>query len=158
MPEPFERFINRSDELDDYRLLRIADILARAESLDFDVAGLADAIERMLDCGRFRDDTTLQDVSMFQQFGEGAARAPEASLRPPSPPIRPSSAQSAASRTTQAEPRTCVICISEEPVAAALPCGHLILCEGCREEGAIGCGDSCPLCRRRVDGVFRIWV
>ena len=53
----------------------------------------------------------------------------------------------------EAEARECAICWEEEMNTAVMPCGHLVACEGCARQV-----EQCPVCRRGVSGVLRIWV
>lgn len=74
---------------------------------------------------------------------------------------RPSSAQS--SRTgsgagSVVEEKYCVICISEPPNVALLPCGHMVICQTCNASRAVKQGDLCPVCRKRVESVNRIYT
>lgn len=45
----------------------------------------------------------------------------------------------------------CVICLAEVASYAAVPCGHLALCERC------GVQPTCPVCRTKVQRVMRIY-
>lgn len=89
----------------------------------------------------------------------------ERSSFPPPPAVnlnilevpRPVSALSNVSGATTSE-KTCVICITDPPLIAALPCGHLVLCMDCHKRGALREGDPCPLCRTAMAGIVRIWV
>ena len=47
----------------------------------------------------------------------------------------------------------CVVCMVKEPVMAVMPCGHLCLCEDCDSTVTI-----CPVCRRCVESLSRIYV
>jgi len=58
-------------------------------------------------------------------------------------------------RATDDETRACVICITNEKQCAAVPCGHLMYCISCatkRQE------TKCPMCRKKIKDVIRIYV
>ena len=46
----------------------------------------------------------------------------------------------------------CRICYEEEMDALFFDCGHVVACEGCAR--AVEC---CPVCRREVKAVVRVW-
>lgn len=46
----------------------------------------------------------------------------------------------------------CVICLSEAPVHAVAPCGHLAFCDGCRQEQGY-----CPCCRQEICMLLRVY-
>lgn len=47
----------------------------------------------------------------------------------------------------------CIICLSEEPVYALVPCGHLALCGNC----AVCPQTRCPICRQQTVSSLRIF-
>lgn len=49
----------------------------------------------------------------------------------------------------------CVICL-EVATQATIPCGHLIVCENC--EWSIEDECSCPVCRRKLEGLLRVFI
>lgn len=58
-------------------------------------------------------------------------------------------------RATDDETRACVICITNEKQCAAVPCGHLMYCISCatkRQE------TKCPMCRKKIKDVIRIYA
>lgn len=53
----------------------------------------------------------------------------------------------------------CVVCMDGSATHAIVPCGHQVLCAKCAGiYGPHGEHTSCPLCRRAVGGVFKIFV
>ena len=50
------------------------------------------------------------------------------------------------------EERLCGICMEEEMDCCFYDCGHVAACEGCARQV-----DVCPVCRRGVKAVVRIW-
>mmetsp|Transcript_19754 Transcript_19754/g.34710 ORF Transcript_19754/g.34710 Transcript_19754/m.34710 type:complete len:867 (-) Transcript_19754:278-2878(-) len=77
----------------------------------------------------------------------------------PLPPGRPrgfaGSLRGLVTLSMRARERECKICMGGEADAALVPCGHLVACEGCarRLEGGL-----CPICRRGVVGVQRVYL
>ena len=63
------------------------------------------------------------------------------------------------------EESLCVICLSEPKTFLCSPCGHKCLCKACAdayrridEDGWVRQGKTeCPLCRRSVKSVMRVW-
>lgn len=56
--------------------------------------------------------------------------------------------------SSQGEP--CVICLTDPRTTAILPCRHLCLCQECAQQLSIGAqvqGDTCPICRGRIDSI-----
>ena len=51
------------------------------------------------------------------------------------------------------EMRLCQICYEEEMDALFYDCGHVAACETCARQV-----EDCPVCRRRVKAVVRIWM
>lgn len=51
------------------------------------------------------------------------------------------------------EMRLCQICYEEEMDALFFDCGHVAACEGCARQV-----EDCPVCRRRVKAVCKIWM
>ncbi len=49
---------------------------------------------------------------------------------------------------------SCCICLTEKARHAAIPCGHLAFCSACAPRA----GGSCPICRRRLCGVLRVYT
>ena len=51
----------------------------------------------------------------------------------------------------------CVVCMSEERVAACLPCRHLCLCQGCAYRFRMDLEQQkCPLCRQTVNDMIQV--
>lgn len=46
----------------------------------------------------------------------------------------------------------CAICFENEAIVALNPCGHTNFCYGCIKNIEI-----CPICRKRIEGVLRIY-
>jgi hypothetical protein len=46
----------------------------------------------------------------------------------------------------------CTICWDHDAIVAAMPCGHLCLCEGC-SNGML----ECPICRTKIDQKVKIF-
>lgn len=94
-------------------------------------------------------------------LGFAGPTLPHASAAPPrpSPPLaRPSPAveDEAASRK-EGTAATCYVCLSKPSVIAAIPCGHVLCCEGCLRKGGTLKGKSCYACRATVQGTLRIY-
>ena len=55
--------------------------------------------------------------------------------------------------------KKCIVCLEHQPTHALIPCGHLILCGGCAPnfERPEDPQSSCPLCRKSVMAVTRIF-
>lgn len=49
----------------------------------------------------------------------------------------------------------CVFCL-EVATHATIPCGHMIVCESC--EWAAENESKCPICRRRFEGLLRVFI
>lgn len=49
--------------------------------------------------------------------------------------------------------KTCIVCLVNEPVCAALPCGHMNFCVGCSRVMGLKTGSDtkCPNCRGKVE-------
>mmetsp|Transcript_80641 Transcript_80641/g.160195 ORF Transcript_80641/g.160195 Transcript_80641/m.160195 type:complete len:159 (-) Transcript_80641:446-922(-) len=61
-----------------------------------------------------------------------------------------------AAKPKQAAERECIICFSDTPTHACLPCGHLCLCCDCIiDRGASW--SQCPLCQGPTTGTVRIF-
>jgi hypothetical protein len=78
-------------------------------------------------------------------------RAPAAPLAPVSSLIQ-QLLQSAPSAPS-AEPE-CQICMAEAATFAAIPCGHRVLCSGCKLDTQL---PECPVCRTAVTSFIRIY-
>lgn len=57
----------------------------------------------------------------------------------------------------ETESRLCVVCQDVGKTHALIPCGHFCLCEHCAEHIVRQSPRVCPLCRRAVRSVVRIW-
>lgn len=55
---------------------------------------------------------------------------------------------------------TCVICSMQKPTHVILPCGHLCLCHKriCNEKYLSGGVDECPLCRKKIKEIKKVYV
>ena len=53
----------------------------------------------------------------------------------------------------QMQRNECIICFEKEKTFAFIPCGHKILCSECVKKKF----QKCPLCRKSVTGVLRIY-
>ena len=59
-----------------------------------------------------------------------------------------------AERAARKAERACVVCLDKDAIHAAMPCGHLVLCEAC----VVGLkGHKCPMCRAKVKSYLRIF-
>ena len=47
----------------------------------------------------------------------------------------------------------CVVCWERRREVACYPCMHVCLCAACA-----GAADACPMCRRPVEDVFRVFL
>ena len=56
---------------------------------------------------------------------------------------------------TEAKP-DCVVCLERTAKTAIVPCGHVCLCVTC-SRALTKLGQPCPLCRRNMTGVIRIY-
>jgi CRISPR/Cas system-associated protein Cas10 (large subunit of type III CRISPR-Cas system) len=52
------------------------------------------------------------------------------------------------------EERNCVVCLDAQRTHACLPCGHKVLCESCSN---FILGSTCPICRKKVEYVAKIY-
>jgi hypothetical protein len=68
------------------------------------------------------------------------------------PAAAPPTGSTATAAPTQQN--ACVICLSEDAVMAAVPCGHRAYCPTCT---AAARGQNCPVCRAAVRDVIRIY-
>lgn len=50
----------------------------------------------------------------------------------------------------------CCVCMTRSKDAVLTPCGHKAMCVSCGEQLKAR-GRNCPLCRRRIDGVVRVY-
>ena len=64
------------------------------------------------------------------------------------------SAENVAIDTTTLLHGNCCICLTEKACKAAIPCGHLILCESC----AVRHKGSCPICRHTVFSWLHVYT
>jgi hypothetical protein len=62
--------------------------------------------------------------------------------------ITPDQGQSAAAPSS-----FCVLCLTKEKGLACVPCGHLATCVSCGQSLR-----SCPICRREIKALFRIYL
>ena len=53
------------------------------------------------------------------------------------------------------KPQECVVCMTAAATHALLPCGHRSICEQCAKK--FGVGSQCPVCRKSVDDVSKIF-
>lgn len=76
----------------------------------------------------------------------------------PSAPAASSSTPSAdaAGADSFNESRQCCVCMDRERSAALLPCGHVCVCTECSER-LRSRGQSCPICRSRIDTSVRLF-
>ena len=51
----------------------------------------------------------------------------------------------------------CRICLSNNTNVCIIPCGHLCLCGGCSEE-LLSRDDKCPICRKKIWSLFRVYT
>ena len=51
---------------------------------------------------------------------------------------------------------SCIVCFRGDKSHAAVPCGHLCVCEACAER--IQIGDPCPVCRKEVAAKLRVYL
>ncbi len=76
-------------------------------------------------------------------------------------PLPPPSAASAAAAPPPPvhEKPVCVMCMSEPPSHAFIPCGHKQLCRVCAEDDSIvaALGQKCPVCRRDFQCIVQIF-
>ncbi len=102
------------------------------------VATVADA---MLKCG----DDMNSAAAMLLSVEDNAP--------PPAPPA------AAASPPKVEEQSSCVLCMSNAPTHAFIPCGHKQLCGECAENADIigGLATKCPVCRREFQCIVQIF-
>ncbi|KAI9026352.1 hypothetical protein DFJ74DRAFT_36873 [Hyaloraphidium curvatum] len=107
-------------------------------------------------------ETVLDQMESSRAAEAGPSNAP-----PPTPPRRtpshpPSRQPTPPHGPTHDEPdegeKQCVICLGEAPSVVALPCGHVILCLACMEARAVRTRQACPLCRKTVQSLHRIYL
>lgn len=53
--------------------------------------------------------------------------------------------------------KLCIVCLDRPKVMAILPCGHMCLCEKCGEMYKKDKTKTCPECRRKIEGVYKIF-
>lgn len=63
----------------------------------------------------------------------------------------------ARSSIAQDDEEMCVVCLSERPDHAFLPCGHLCACQGC-VKSSFPSGSNCPMCRTVTSGAIKIFA
>ena len=51
----------------------------------------------------------------------------------------------------------CVVCLEEEQTHALIPCGHRVCCATCSERLKVA-ERPCPLCRKPIEAVCRVYV
>lgn len=81
---------------------------------------------------------------------------PKPRRRPP-PPSSAEDDDGAKGEAAAAGPRCCV-CLSAPAVVAAIPCGHVLCCEGCHAAGGAPRGRPCYACRTAIAGHLRIFI
>jgi hypothetical protein len=79
------------------------------------------------------------------------AAAVGAAAAAPAPEAAPAPADWGAGRPV------CTVCMDAEVAAAMAPCFHAAFCAGCAA-AAVAAGNGCPVCRRAVSKVQRIYL
>ena len=55
--------------------------------------------------------------------------------------------------------RTCIICMTDEPIYVCVPCGHMILCESCVKAGSHNqLQGKCPTCRSDIQTLTKVFI
>ena len=62
-----------------------------------------------------------------------------------------------ATRESNSQASTCVICLDSRSTHACIPCGHRCICELCADTEMMTQQKCCPVCRRDVAMVMRIF-
>ena len=53
-------------------------------------------------------------------------------------------------------PETCAVCLVEKVNQVLIPCGHIVLCEGCADRIVNFESETCPLCRAHIETTRRV--
>lgn len=127
-----------------------------------DLDSLADAVRRLM-VDTPQEEITIEAVLDRMELdaaqGSIATHLGEQTLAVPTTDRSQSRTSLSASDSAQtAEAKSCVICLEGVPAVALIPCGHMILCLECNDQGAVKVGDGCPVCRRSVSSLARIFT
>lgn len=64
----------------------------------------------------------------------------------------------ASSSQMQNSASDCVICMDEKRCITCIPCGHVVYCESCCKQTSVKSSTSCPICRKKVDRMMKIFI
>jgi len=62
----------------------------------------------------------------------------------------------AAAERNQKVKETCSVCLVEKVNQVLIPCGHIVLCEGCADRIVNFESETCPLCRAHIETTRRV--
>jgi len=51
---------------------------------------------------------------------------------------------------------SCIICMSNEAMNACIPCCHVVFCDSCAQLSRAASMSRCPVCRTRLEDLFRL--
>ena len=123
---------------------------------------------------RVSSSSVAEAVSLFERLShsetarltevaesETAASTPESSSESPEVVSNTTVEAAPESRTSESADAgtSCVVCLSEAPTHAFVPCGHRCVCGDC--EGLFASGGrraACPLCRKEVRACIKIFL
>lgn len=56
--------------------------------------------------------------------------------------------------------KVCTICMCNKAEIATIPCGHVVTCQNCVKSINSGarCNRKCPLCRKKIDSILRVYL
>ena len=78
--------------------------------------------------------------------------------KPPAAPAPPPIEQIIGDdQETEDESKTCCVCMSNQKRCSIQPCGHYCLCIGCANQYIQDKLTSCPVCRKEIDRITRIF-
>jgi hypothetical protein len=94
--------------------------------------------------------------SMEAESDSDVPSVAEARSRSPSPERQQqpdAAAEAGPSPAAAAGPRTCVVCMDNEPDQLLRPCNHVVLCRRCVQRVR-----RCPICRRNIRSVVTVFL
>jgi len=88
--------------------------------------------------------------------GDGTAAVEEAVPTHQQPPPAAAAPAAGAAEDTVADDNACVICLDAPRQYVCVPCGHRVLCEGCKAN--FPPGSQCPTCRGELQTTIKVFL
>ena len=101
-----------------------------------------------------RDDTDVATASpATREVGEETHDAADADVVSQLSSLSLAGTDPCSPRSPRTPKDACVVCWERRREVACYPCMHVCLCAACA-----GAADACPMCRRPVEDVFRVFL